>query len=454
MNDKYIQTYLFERTPTEIKKSIPSLSVSNSEKENGDIDILYPDRDIAELHDLTFKSSILGQCINSLVNGIYGQDYVLKQRDLDFRDGDKESIKKEYNNTCERLDNLDVDGFSSFTTLIKRIGDDIERTGNAYIEILKKGKTPYGIRIIDPKTVNHSPDELVFISRPFYDRDSGDWKTERRPQYFRKYIQTVNGNTIYFKSLFDNRIVDSKTGKVYSTKEYNALEKDEKAQIKPANEVYHFTTNSLDQNGYGIPRWINSYNAIAINIEIETNNYYWFENGMKSDLVITTIGGLSKQSQTMIEEQAKDSAKNTNAGKPLIITPDMETAMMSEGKEVIDIKEVNKRSEGQFITLYEKNNDLIISSCGLHKISVGLSDGYNRATAQASNLNVENNTYEPSRQAIIEFINLLFAMWGVKYHKFMLQSSARQSILERAMIIKQLRESGLTFRELRNEVQD
>lgn len=411
-----------------------------------------PELALDDFVDLTKKSSVLGQCVRSLVNGIYGQDISIKQRDLSFDETDKESITKEKNDILEKLSSLDVMGLADFVSLFKSIGDDLERSGNSFVEVLTKDSKPFGLRVIKG-SIEISEPQLTFFDYPVYDRDNKTWTSPKRPHFFKIFKQIdQEHNEIYFKEVFDPRVIDRKSGQIYTQDEFNKLSKKDKLKINQANSLYHFKLNDLN-NGFGLPRWANCQDTIRLNLLIEQNNSAYYSNAMKSDLVISSTSGLSESSVEQLKQVVKDSANIEKARSTVILTPDEFSSSVSEASPKIDIRELNANKEGQFLELYKINNQQIISSCGLHPINIGLTESYNKATAEASLRSTEEIVFEPSRQLITSFVNsVLFPLWDVKYHVFSCESSTKSSTKEKVDILKSLMQAGLTIKEIRNEI--
>lgn len=442
----------------ELNKQAKQKGVPQSESARLGLQFIDPPKPFDDLMELTTKSGILKQCIEALVVGIYGVGYTLDNRypDLEKDKQLKTEIIKESNSIEEFFESADISGKDSFNEFLRKVGTDIESTGNGYIEILFNRSKPYGFNHLRSSTMRllELDDEIIFWDRPFYDLDSQSYRTEKAPNRFRRYLQInpVNGSYRYWKELGDPRIVDSITGKYWLTQE--ELDKDKlKDQVIEANQLWHFSLYSPSSD-YGLPRWIGAINSVVGSILKEENDIKWFKNGCKSDLLISSTTPLSDSSIELLTKRVKESANIDNAHSTLLIFPDQIDSAMNEGNSKIDITELNQNQDSQYKEYDKANVERVISACRISKIHVGLEQDYNRATANSSLEVVENNTFLPSREKIDSFINnRIFPLLSVKYHIYRSQPSTKQSLKDKAEIIHQLSQSGATLRELRTAIE-
>ncbi len=432
--------------------------VTQSESKKLGIDFIDPLKSFDELLELSTQSAILGACIFSLVQGIYGVGYELKNRypDLEKDEEHKQAIIRESNTITEFLESVDISGKHSWNEFLRKIGTDTEIFGGAFIEILFDQGMPYAFKHLSSLNIRLTEldPEIVFWGRSFYDLDSQKYQLESVPNNFRRYIEINpnNGNYRYYKELNDPRVLDSITGQHWSKEAFARLPKKDQQKIKPANQIWHFSLYH-PASEYGLPRWINAINSILCSCWKEENDLNFFKNSMKSDLVISSTVPLSEKLIDQLEKRIKESTDLTKSHSTLLLFPDHFEQALGEGDFKIDVKELKVDRDANYIKYDEANIERVISACRLSKINVGYSKDYNRATSQSALETVENNTFLPARELVDSFINnRIFSLLGVKYHKYVSRPSTKQSLRDKAEIISQLKDSGLTLRELRASI--
>jgi len=429
-------------------------------KEKVGVDFLEPLYSFENQIELSRKSGILPQCISALVQGIYGVGYELKNRfpELEGDSKHKAEIEKERNRLREWLESADGTGTGNFNQLLRKVGTDFETVGNGYLEVLINSQSK-PTKLVHCEAKNIRLCELDTVStqynQHYYDYDSRQYRTQKVLKRFRKYlfIDPVTSEYRYLKELGDPRILDHKTGTYYSAKQWQKMPKKAKLNITPANSIWHFH-NYHPSSDYGLPRWIGGLNSVTGSILKEESDLHWFLNGSKADFIILSTVPLAKEAITEIKSYLKDSAKMDNAHKALVLVPKSMPHALMEGnrpQEVIKIVFFPHDRDANYIE-YDRNNiKRVISACGLSPLHVGISEDLNKAIATSFIENVENNTFLPSREIIDSFINMkLLPMLGIKYHKYVSQASTRQSISDKAQLLRLGKEMGLTQRELRN----
>lgn len=428
-----IQKYELDIISIEKDEKSSQKDATQEKKQFSGVDFLEPEKEIRYLVDLTRKSAILGACINALEVGIYGTGFELVNRYPELEKEKKSEIEAEKNRITEFLESVDSSGQHSYNEFLRKLGRDIESTGNGYIEILYYNGKPYAFNIIDPATMRLTEydNQITFWDRHFYDYDSKKYFTKSIPTKFRRYIHLNpdDGSYSFFKMMGDPRILDSKTGKYYSKEDYEKLPKKEKEKIKIANEIFHFSLYSTSSD-YGVPRWQSALNSVVGSILHEENNLNFLKNGLKTDKIIYSDSPITKTSIERLKAKFKENSSIDRKSAFILVNPSIEEKALvgDDSKPIFKVIELDKQSDAEFINYDKSNEDRVITSCRLSKILVGKSEGYNKATAQASMETVENNTFLNAREKIDSFINnRIFPLLGIRYHIYRSKSSTKQS---------------------------
>src|SRR6185295_17280472 len=128
-------------------------------------------------------------------------------------------------------------GKHSFVTLRMHLRQDIETTGNGYLECRRNGageivrmdRVPaFSVRLMPATYLDIATEER----RSLFDTEV---VTETRE--VRTYIQSIGSHDVFFKDLYDPRVISRKTGKVFQSEDdlYAADKYD-----APATELIHF----------------------------------------------------------------------------------------------------------------------------------------------------------------------------------------------------------------------
>jgi PBSX family phage portal protein len=291
----------------------------------------------------------------------------------------------------------------SFADLRRQTRQDIEITGNGYWEVVRDrvGKIAR-FHLLESFTMRLTK----------LDRELTDFKVKRRTltqefeevtrrRRFRRFLQRVGRDAVYFKEFGDPRVISTRTGKAYADKA--ALEKEE-PEASEASEVMHFRVPS-SRSAYGIPRWIGNLLSVLGSRQSEEVNFNYFENKSVPPLAVLVSGGrLTKDSVTKLENFIKDNIRGkANFHKILVIEAegDNSSAFENSGRMKVELKPLTEAQaqEGLFQGYDERNIDKVGMSFRLPRMLRGDTRDFNRSTAMAALDFAERQVFEPERQS-------------------------------------------------------
>lgn len=223
-----------------IAKADGSLQISPEEAYTAGI-WTKPPFDLRGLSKMVDESTILPQCIRAYKSNIAGFGIDIRYKD-DFADADETpEMKAEWDRATEVVDMLNMEQESN--ELFEDIVEARETYGCAYAEVIRDmdGNVTQLEFIEDTPSVEKSRRLDPRVEVEYFHRDH----TETRMRKFRKYKQTVNGKTVYYKEFGDPRIMDPTSGEYVTELEFKSR----------ANEIIEFAIGTAT---YGKVRWVGS----------------------------------------------------------------------------------------------------------------------------------------------------------------------------------------------------
>lgn len=380
--------------------------------QTGDLSIIQPPFEPLSLLQVVEHSDTLGQCIDAMAINIDGFGWTLEQ--APHIDKSKEispdaKMEKARINRLFKYCNPDID----FVELRKRLRKDLEGCGFAYMEVVRDNKgdiaelyqlPAFSVRITEQDKVATDYEESI--------RDEeGKFVKVSRKKKFRRIVQLVNQETIYFKEFGDPRDIDKTTGKEGDG---------------TATEVIVFKLY-CPYSIYGIPRWIGNLIGIMGSRKAEEINYLFFDNKSIPPLIVTVSGGsLTSESLEKLTHLFKNEIKGLeNFHNGLLLEALPQDVGVIEGEKVAPVKiEVKPLThfiqEDALFKDYRKDNQLaLISAFRFAPIYVGKSSDYNRATAYEAARVSEEQVFHPERRAFDYVINRkLFAAMEINNWDF------------------------------------
>ncbi|MHB1845768.1 MAG: phage portal protein [Deltaproteobacteria bacterium] len=312
----------------------------------------------------------------------------------------------------------------SFVTLRRRTRQDIETLGNGYWEVLRNasgeivqfGYVPgFTMRLLrlDPEPVH--VDMKVKVSDLAFDAVTV-------PRRFRRYVQILETQVVYFKEFGDPRILSRKTGElVSSVEELRGRDPSD----GPATEILHFKLHN-PRSAYGTPRWIGNLLAVLGSRQTEEINFLYFENKSVPPLALLVSGGrLSKSSIPRIEDFIENHIKGKrNFFKVLVLEAEPAQGapeFAHSGRMRIELKPLTsaQQQDELFGSYDERNIDKVGQAFRLPRLLRGDIRDFNRSTADAALHFSETQIFQPERDEFDFLINRkLLSDMGIGFWRF------------------------------------
>lgn len=330
----------------------------------------------------------------------------------------------------------------SFVTLRKRVRQDLETLGNAYIEVLRDGAgeiaefvyvPAFTIRLmaLDEKSIDCTRrvrvSDLSFEDRPHRKR-------------FRRFVQVHETRTTFFKEFGDPRVVSRNKGTV------GKLGGDDDA---PATEIIHLRIHT-SRSAYGIPRWIGNLKGVMGSMEAEDVNLSYFSNKSVPPLAMLVSGGhVTDETVKRIERHISEEIKGkANYHKILILeaAPSSGAALDSSARTGIDLKPLTQaqQKDGLFQEYDQNNQDKVGMSFRLPRMLRGDIRDFNRSTAEAALDYAEQQVFGPERNEFDFLMNRhVLPDMDVKFWKFKSNAPQLRDSEAIAKIIKDLTLAGV-----------
>lgn len=397
-------------------------------------DVLEPPYNLTELKLMGEYSSILQQCIDAYKTNIVGfgieSEYKLDINSDEVEGSIKEQAEKENTRLGEFVRYLNLD--ESPELILGYVIDDREKTGNGYIEIIRDGKgLPVGIEYVDAqhmrvckKTV---PEEVEYKIL-----ENGVEKKVKRWKRFRRYVQMIDQEKVYFKEYGDPRVMNLRTGKFDESTPENLQ----------ATEIYHFKIGS---GTYGKPRWLGNLISLYGARKAEELNLMYFTNGRHIPAAITVSNGqLDDMSYENLQAYMNDLSGTENAHKFLLLeVQGIAEEKMTNGDEKITPAKVEIKSlaevlqqDALFLEYDENTRQKIRSSFRLPPLYTGEAQEFSRATADTARKVTEEQVFQPERKTLARILNTLFLEpLGFSYVKLSIKGADFHDPIEIAKVL-------------------
>ena len=358
---------------------------------------------------------------------------------------------------------------ANFVKLKRIVRSDYESHGWGCIEFVRDG---YG-RL---KRLNYVP---AYTVRPLVDEgekvevveqdtvtpisESREIKVLRR---FRRFVQRVGGNKVYFKSPGDPRVVSAATGKWY--KDEAALIKAERKENqkeppRPANELLWIAQHSA-RTPCPPPRWVGNRLAVLGTRAADEVNYFYFDNkSIPPGMLFVTGGTIPRATRERLESRIRQELHGTeNFHRMLVIEANPKQGAHKPGEQgqlpQITYQSLadDKQSDALFVNYDLRSADRIGTSFRLPRLLRGETKDFNRATALAALRFAEQQVFQPERQDIDWVFNKsVLPEIGVKYLKMRSNSPPARSLEEIAELVSKVApQGGLVPSETRQLVGD
>lgn len=341
------------------------------------------------------RSNMLGPCVEAMVTNVAssGWEVVPVSESIPVKEEERETLQSFIDSANSEESLIAVN--SKITREYESVGYgflEVIRDLTGHVSVLRHAKA--SITRLLPR--HEEPVKVV------YDIKRGprtSFVTEFRR--FRRYVQIVQGKTVYFKEFGDPRRLNYETGNFDSE---GTVPTD-----KEATELIHFRQDSEDP--YGVPRWISQLPSILGSREAEEVNLRYFEDNTVPPMLLTVSGGRLTASsfrelQKMLQRQGvgKDRQHQIMLVEAVPETSGIDDKGANVSLDVHKLTDV-RQSDGLFKDYDESNRAKVRSSFRLPPVTVGASQDVTFATANVSAFLAETQVFAPQRRATDEIYN-------------------------------------------------
>jgi PBSX family phage portal protein len=359
--------------------------------------IIQPPYVLRTLDRLSQENNALGPCIETMVTNVDGTGY-------DFESDDGKAEDNQDDSNIKALNDFFGEPWPgmSFTTMRKLLRRDMERTGNAYLEVLRNAQDEIAfIRHVDAKMMRMLRlDDAVPVDVQVM--RGGKQVKLTVMQRERRYCQLVNGvSLMYFKEFGSKRDLHKKTA-VWAPQGQRLP-----AQMR-ATEIIHLTTLPDAHTPYGVPRWINQMPSVLGSRQAEEFNLEFFNNGGIPPVMILLQGGtLQAETRRSLEQKLSGEAKKNNRAIILEVEPSGGSLEQTpQARVTVERFGAERQQDSMFEKYDQRCEERIRRSFRLPPIFVGQANDYSFATAFASYTVAEAQVFKPDRDEFDEIVSM------------------------------------------------
>lgn len=370
-----------------------------------DVQIMQPPVLPKTLQALVHQNNTLSQCCDAMVTNVHETGYELGLKDPPTTKAGEEPAKDPKVAAVEGFFDEVWPGLS-FLQLRKKMGQDKERTGNAYWEVLRTARGEMVmLRPLDVKLTR-----MVIMSKPYdvevsVKRGGVDVKLRVSMRY-RRFVQSIGTTFVFYKEYGCPLLINKKTGELFENTPENRI-KLLRARCL-GTEVLHFMGMEDVDTPYGVPKWYPQMPSVLGSRKAEEHNLEYFEAGGVPPLMIFVQGGVMGATMKTALEEFLSSKPGAKQGAPVfeIASTGGEIGGANPGAKVLVERFGTERQKDSMFESYdEKCEARIRRAWRLPPIFVGKSDDYNLATAQASYAVAEAQVFKPERDEFDEKMN-------------------------------------------------
>lgn len=357
--------------------------------------VLTPPYALKNIHDCFEKSNILRQCVTAYVTNIVMNGYiVVPYAEGVAMDAAEKAMLDSFIETANSEESL--------ITVMAKYVFQYEKFGFSFLEVVRDAKGQPSLvrfqRASNTRLMGNSKEE---VNATYWINRGGKRTkiTERRR--FRRYVQRVGSQTVYFKEFGDPRRMSYKTG-LYESNELKV------ADNELATELIHGRQYSED--AYGLPRWISQLPSIFGSREAEEVNLRYFEDNTVPPMMLTISGGrLTGASYRDLTQILQGRGLGRERQHQVVIVEAVPELTDIDGKGSVQIKveklAESRQSDGLFKAYDEQNQNKVRSTFRLPPVFIGMSQDITFATANVSAYLAEVQVFVPERAIHDETLN-------------------------------------------------
>ncbi|QHJ74596.1 hypothetical protein VH22019_00032 [Vibrio phage VH2_2019] len=358
---------------------------------------LTPPYDFDLLQNFADNSSTLSPCISAMeinVDATGHEIYPVDDADKDYEnDADYQAVvelfREPYPNT-------------TMVQLRKRTRRDLERLGNAYIEVIfnTAGDVVF-LKYINAKYVRlikYAAEDKVAATLKIARKGVTREMTVNRQE--RRYVYKKGQVCRYLSQMGATRDLDAETG-----------EWAPKGNRLPANKratgIIHLKAIEDGEGAYALPRWIAQARSVAGESEAESLNLSYFKNGgIPPIMIFLQNGRITDGSRKQLESALSGKAADKQQGV-IVETVSTTGSLDKAGNVSVKVERFgsDRQSDGMFAKYTEDCYVKVKSSYRMPQLFLGRTNDYNYATAYASIVVGEAQVFKPERDEFDSIIN-------------------------------------------------
>lgn len=292
----------------------------------------------------------------------------------------------------------------SFKTMRKKLRDDLETTGNAYLEVIRDQKGD--IALLNPmdakltRMIRHDDNPVAVTHQMNRTGVPGEEQNVTLLVHERRYVQIIGLNARFFKAYKATRDLNAQTG-IWQTDSNEVLQPQDKA-----TEVLHFIVDRDVLTPYGVPRWVSQIPSVMGSRKAEELNLEFFNHGGIPPAIIMIQGGtLSAASRSALTGYLSGQAKFKQRGVVMEIAPSGGDLNSAGQVKVTTEKFGDTEGDSKFEKYDDKCTQRVRSGFRLPAVLIGLEESYNYATVQTAVMMAEEQVFHPERVLFDEIIN-------------------------------------------------
>lgn len=352
---------------------------------------------VGRLFELIEQSNMIKQCIDAYVTNtvLTGWEVESINRGRIVNEGEQVELES-------FLENANSE--EALTDVMDKVIRDRESVGFGFLEIIPDATgSPSLLRhcpALFTRLCAKDPTEVLVEYTINRGRRVSVVREFRR---FRRFIQIVHGQQVWFKEFGDPRRMDYSNGAYEGQSGYSAA--------RQATSILHFKSPSNE--AYGVPQWINQLPSIIGSREAEEVNMRYFqENTVPPMMLLVGNGRLTAASFRELQETLNKGAVGKDRQNTIMLLEAVGEGDSLDGKNsAIELKVEKltdtRQSDGLFRAYDEANMAKVRSSFRLPPITVGMSQDVNFATAATSAFVAESQVFGPARSKIDGLLNKL-----------------------------------------------
>lgn len=492
------------------------LDWSRGTASNGEV-FLPPVSDPDLMYRMFLLSAFLRPLVEAMSVNVYEADYALEPI-VDLKEaedvealrqavirqtGDKELTDKtfqkvldeyaknqaiEYEKLKAFFDYCNPEG--SYLQLRTLIGQDLEITGNSYVEVLRDKEqritqmvwTPARYMRACPQAYDVVPCKQTICYSPLR------WEDRNIQRRFRKYVQNFLGSgmsstssspssadsAVTFKELGDPRILSRATGKYYTSEaefQKEAIARRGRKGVKwregemrsgtrdvavPATEIWHIRLPFGGNSAYGVPRWAGAYPCARGSRELDEENMRIAMDDVVPSLLISVSGGrVDGKDQQRIEDQINE--RKAGHKRILILQARSERAAGPSPTPTIKVDKLkSEQTTDALFQNYDVRNENKLDACfRMPRALLGKDMARDRASLAAMYRYAQDQIFSPARRLYDDAVTTsILPGLGARFFRYVTQTPTPVDPEALGALIGKMLEQGiLTPNESRDAVE-